>query len=242
VTALSKQALLVTAQMLDTKSGQAKSRVMQGYASSDELLRAVPKLAREIAAEAADLTLHNQVAGAQVFVDDKLVGTMPTAAIPLRLSGKHRLRVEGPDLLPYEAEVDLEPGRTQRVRLRLERASDLEAQSRTRTIAGAVLVAGAAAALTGGVLFLREGALGYASYRSVDATTVTQAQLDAMADRTRGFVAGGVVTAAVGAAAAVAGVYLLVYDPNRARLQQSGLVLTPAFDARSLGLTMRGAF
>ena len=127
-------ALVASAQMIDAARSRVSSRASRKVLSLDALGSDATALVAELLAENAVLQIFGQVAGGAVFVDDKPVAVMPASTIPLRLTGKHRLRAECSDCVPWESDVEFTPGRNTRVRLELEKFEDLESQARRRRV------------------------------------------------------------------------------------------------------------
>lgn len=210
--------IVVSAQMIDAARARVQSRAVRRAPSIEQLASEAERLARELLAEPATLHLYNQVPSAKVLVDDRYVGAMPLDPLPLALSGVHRVRAESADHLPWEAEVELVPGRTARVRVEMDRLDELEARSRARKWwAAGALVLGAALG-TGSYLSMADGASLAEHYDRLDPRRVTQGQLDELASRARLRYGGGYGLAAAALGALAGGVYLLLTDPHAERL------------------------
>jgi len=147
---------------------------------------------------------------------------MPASTIPLRLTGKHRLRAECSDCVPWESDVEFTPGRNTRVRLELEKFEDLESQARRRTAGGiAALVAGAGLAV--GAIALRSDAASlHSQYLALDPLVASQAQFDDLSSRSRTRYALSYTLGTAGIIALAAGAWLLWSNPHSERLAQVG--------------------
>lgn len=211
---------LVTAQLLDTSQARILNRAVQRPKSSDELMSQAGALARELLSEPATLMLYNQRPGAGVFLDDKFIGKLPLDAAPLSVTGKHSLRVEGGEYVPWQQEIELVAGRASRVSLELDTWGELESKSRARKAwATGFTVFGAAAGAASAAFFVH-GLSANRAYQALDPLDATQAQLDAAADEVRwrfvaGYSAGGVAIAAL-----VTGIILFVVDPHGDKLSK----------------------
>ncbi len=231
---------VLSVQMIDSSHARVLNRASRRASRPEELAEQAPGLARELLAEAAVLHLYNQVPGVSVFVDDRFVGTMPLEPLPLRLAGAHRLRAEGADHLPFEAEIALEPGRTTRVRLGLESYDEVATKSETRdwlAAGSAVLGAGLG---TAAVLSYRAGADAKRRYDAIDPTETTQGRLDALAGDVRrryglAYAAGGGALLLFGTAA-----WLFFANPYGEQLESvGGTALSPVLSPDAVGLSAR---
>ena len=215
-------ALVASAQMIDAARSRVSSRASRKVLSLDALGSDATALVAELLAENAVLQIFGQVAGGAVFVDDKPVAVMPASTIPLRLTGKHRLRAECSDCVPWESDVEFTPGRNTRVRLELEKFEDLESQARRRTAGGiAALVAGAGLAV--GAIALRSDAASlHSQYLALDPLVASQAQFDDLSSRSRTRYALSYTLGTAGIIALAAGAWLLWSNPHSERLAQVG--------------------
>jgi hypothetical protein len=71
--------------------------------------------------ETATLEIVADASEARIVLDGRAVGTAPRTLDDL-LPGRHRVRVEAADRVPWESEVNLLPGETQRLKARLKAA------------------------------------------------------------------------------------------------------------------------
>ncbi len=235
---------MASAQLIDVSKGQVLVRAVQRAASLNALSTLASRLARDLAAEPAVLAIYNQPPGVAVFLDDKPIVVTPLAPTSVAATGRHRLRAESGEHVPWEAEIDLEPGRATRVRLALERVEELMAKSRARKVWGGVAIGGAVVAAAGAAVALRFGVLAKQEYDGSDLLLVTQAELDARANRARTLLGVGGAAVGVAALAAAAGIYLLVTDPFKKRLESldGKVALAPALSPTGAGLVLSGSF
>lgn len=206
--------LLIASEMLDAKRGVVINRVTKRSRGLDKLLIELGELSRELLSDSATLVITKQVEGARVWLDERLLGSSPIAPLPLRSFGVHRLHIESDEHAPYDAEFTLHPGRTTRVRLELESIDDLQRAHRQRRIAGIATVAGGAVVAGLSSIGFVEAFAAKRQYDRVDLLLTSQAELDAIARRGTGFLAGGIIAAGVGAALIGIGLYLILYDPH----------------------------
>lgn len=235
---------VVSAQILDTTKAQVVTRAVQRASNDEQLAAASVPLARELLAETATLHLYNQVAGASVFLDDRFIGKMPLDPVRVRESGKHTIRAESVDHLPFESAVELEPGRTSRVRVDLLRFDELEAKSRSRKIYAGATAAVASGAGAGCFLVLTSAAAEKQKYDDLDPLMVDQPGLDAQASVVRSRYVTGYALGGAALTAAIVAVYLIVTDPYDDALKSregvsAGLFLAPQGGA---GATLGGRF
>jgi TolB-like protein len=214
--------LVVSAQIIDTAKGRVQNRSVVRAPSADALAQQVPVLARALLAEPASLHLYNQVPGAMVFVADRFVGKMPLEPLPLSLNGPQQVRAESADHAPWVTEVVLEPGRTTRVRVELDRLDELESKSRWRKIWAGVLCGLAGLSAAGAAAMFVNASAWYRRYDAMDPLDHSQAQLDAVAAEVRGRFGAGYAIAGVSLVAVAAAVWLFVFDPHAEKLKGAG--------------------
>lgn len=209
---------LANAQLLDTSQARILNRSVLRAKSVDELTGQAGSLARELLSEPATLMLYNQRPGAGVFLDDKFIGKLPLDPSPLSVTGKHSLRVEGGEYVPWQQEIELVAGRASRVSLELDTWGELEGKSRSRKAWATGFTLFGAAAGAASAAFFVHGLAANRAYQALDPLEATQPQLDAAADEVRwrfvaGYSAGGVAIAAL-----VTGIILFVVDPYGEKL------------------------
>jgi hypothetical protein len=213
----------VSLAMLDARDGQVVSRATRRVAGErDALIDALPVVVGELLEIPARVQLSRQVAGGRLYLDDAFIGEMPLSPFPVRGSGRASLRAEHYDHADFSTEIDLVPGRTTRVLLDMPSYAELQAASTARRrLAWAALFGGAAAGGLGGFA-ATEGWSAKRDYDAMDVRRVSQSELDAAARRSAGLIWGGYAGLGVAAVLVGTGVYLLVDDPHRARLELSG--------------------
>lgn len=209
---------VITAQLLDSTQARVLNRAVLRLKSADEITAQAGGLARELLSEPATLLLYNQRPGASAFLDDKFLGKLPLDPAPLQVTGRHSLRVEGLEFVPWVQEIELVAGRASRISLELETLGELESKSRARKGAGLGFIVAGAAAGAGSVALFVHGLAANRHYQALDPLDASQAQLDAAAEDVRwrfvtGYSAGGVAIAAL-----VTGLILYLVDPYAQKL------------------------
>jgi len=209
---------VLNAQLLDAQRGRVLQRAVERASGAEVLANHADRLARGLLAEPAVLQLTGQVPGATVLLDDRYVGTLPMEPLATSETGKKQLRVEGPELVPFQHEVELEAGRTTRVRLDLPRVDELEARSGLRRwIAIGAGAAGLGVAVLSGLSVV--GAVeADRVYLAADPLDTTQAQLDALAADAQSKWGAGVGTGVVALGLLGVAAWLFVDDPDARKL------------------------
>ncbi len=212
---------LVQLQLIDAPRAQVLRRASHAAGQTD-LVAGVRAAARKLMEVGSTLHLVNQVDGAEVYLADKLVGTLPLKPFAVQESGPVRLRVEHVDYAPYEGDVVMTPGQTTRHILQLHRYTDLalEAESRRLRAYGAL----GAAALGYGVsaTFFAAAQRAYADYQALDPRRTDAGRITELEDRTRARVLWGGVAAGVSSIMLSASLYWLLHNPAEERLAQAG--------------------
>jgi hypothetical protein len=182
-------------------------------ATTDALLPAVRQGVAVLFGVVGQVRIWDQPRGAEVFVDDALLGTTPIEVVTVRTPGKHQISIQGPGVTPWRQEVDVAAGADLRLRALNRSVADLEVQADSRRSRAWVLGAvGFLGALGAGVLW------GLARNNdkqldSLDRRTASQAQLDEITGRSFTLV---LSSAALGAAALAfggAGIYSAAVNP-----------------------------
>lgn len=212
---------LFAATVLESKRGRSRSRVVRKVESLEEIIAAAPGIAQELLAMPATLLLSNQYPGARVLLDNEPLGVMPVDVLAIRTPGRHRVRVEHADCVPWETDAEFEAGQPLRLRADLARVAEIESRANLRRVGGATVLATALGLAAGAFVALRQASTVDARYDAVDLTTVSQAELDGMAadatlSRTIGFALAGLSAVGLGT-----GTWLLANNPHADRLAEA---------------------
>ena len=216
---------LLNLTLLDPAAGKVVNRASAEAASLESLPGEMRAAVLALFGIAGQLVLWNQVDGAQVFVDERLVGVSPVPKLDLPREGTYTVRVYRDDSTPFEKTVDVRAGEVVRVKVDSVTFAELDARAASRRRWGRGLLAGGAFALVaGGVLY----GLAVRSDARLDELDLRRPD-DVAAGReitstTFAFTAGAGAAGIVGAGLAGTGGWLLASNPWQDQLDRFALL------------------
>ncbi len=214
---------LLSARRINTVEGKVLARAVVSANNESELPEKFKILAQKLFEVPARLKLSGQVDGATVYVDNKPIGKLPADEFFLLTDdGKHTIRIEHPDYLPFQTNINLKRGEVAWLALDMKNIREIEQQRKTRKWWGWGLV-GSSLAFAGisGLMFY-EGVQAYDRYNSLDRRRDPVDLFDSYKTKTQTFYALGYTTAGLSAAVLGVGLYLLIYDPYAEMLESAG--------------------
>lgn len=212
---------LLNLTLLDARQSKPVNRASVTAQTAGELTPALRGAVLSLFRIAGQLVLWNQPAGAQVLLNDKLVGVAPVRKIDLPREGEHTVRVFRDDATPFEAKVVIKAGDTVRLRVESHTFADLEAWRDERRSTGTWLTVGGGLALAGaGALYLL--ALDSdARLSGLDARRPEdQARGAEIASTTFGYVVGSTAALLAGLGLSGMGGYMLAVNPWQDLLEE----------------------
>lgn len=221
------QKTVLNLSLLDARSGRVERRADAQGDTLEETGARVRGAVLALFGIAGQLVLWNQTDGAQVFLNEKLVGTTPLGKLDLPREGEYTVRVYRDDSTPFETTVKVQAGEVARVKIESHTFVDLDARATSRRRLGAGLLAGGVVALAGGGVLQ---ALAVRSDARLDGLDLRKpedvAAGQAIADTTFNYVAGATAAAVVGLGVAITGTWLLVDNPWQEELDRYAIAPT----------------
>lgn len=106
---------LVALRLIDVRGAVVDQRITEAFLGADDLFSSAVRLAgrRLLGVEAGDpgrLTIAGSEPGADVYLDEQLVGTLPLPPVEELAAGRHTLRVQREGFLDWRSDVYIEPG------------------------------------------------------------------------------------------------------------------------------------
>lgn len=226
---------LLNLTLLDARKSRVENRATVEAASLDELPSVVRRGALALFGIAGQIALWNQVEGAQMFLDEKLVGLAPVKKIDVKREGEYTVRVSKDDSTPFEKKVAVKAGEIVRVKVESYTFRELEEWSSERRTWGAALTAGGAVVgAAGGVLWF----LPYQNDRQLASLDLRRREDvvrgQEIASGTLSLTLAAAAASVVGTAAVGTGGCLLLDNPWQERLEQ--FAVAPAADGTLLAM------
>jgi TolB-like protein len=219
--------LVVNLTLVDARAGTVEGRASQEAPSLDELPNVVRQATLVLFGIAGRVLLWNQPEGAQVFLDERLVGTTPLKGIDLPRPGTFMLRLSHDERTPWEARVTVRPGEVTRLKVESYALRDLEEWASGRRNLGIGLLAGGLVALGGGGLLWASAVRNDSQIDALDLRKPEDvARAREISGGTFGLAAGATVATVVGVLGSGLGAWLLADNPWRRQLD--GLALVPS--------------
>lgn len=218
--------ILLNLTVLDARTGTVRNRATAEAASLEGLPGQLRGAVLALFGIAGRISLWNQLEGAQVFLNEKLVGTAPVKPIDLPQPGRWSVRVFRDDATPFETSVDVAAGEVARVRVESYAFRDLEGWSASRRTwglglgGGGLVLAGGATALW---LFAARNDAGLAGLDFRRPEDVAQGK--ELAGQTFGLTVGAVVASLAAGGLLGGGGWLLFDDPWARLLERSASVV-----------------
>lgn len=219
---------LLNLTLLDARTSKVENRASVEASSLDELPAVVRRGVLALFGIAGQIALWNQEDGAQVFLNEKLIGVAPVKKIDVKREGEYTVRVYKDDFTPFEKTVTVKAGEIVRVKVDSYGFRQLEEWSDSRQTWGVTLAAGGALVTVGGAVLW---AMAYRNNRQLDGLDLRRADDFARAQEitssTFNTAMAAIAASVIGLSIGGAGGYMLLDNPWQERLQQFAIAPAP---------------